>query len=130
MFGPRRLKGTRALLAAQTELSERASKLSVWMAEHPLVVAPVVGMEPPPIDFDRDLTHAEGVALFDRMRNAVWVNLFGLPALALPNGMQLVGRRLSEEEMLEAAAAIEADCRPEPLRPLVNQSPAVREERR
>jgi len=108
MFGERQLGGSVAdFLAAQVELSERASVLAAWMELNPLIVSPVVGIEAPPLDFDQDLSPRGAARLFDRMRNAVWVNLLGLPAISLPNGIQIAGRRFAEAELLDAAAAVE-----------------------
>lgn len=108
MFGARRLGGEAELDVARTELESLSAAVATWMEDHPLVVAPVAGMDPPRLDFDRALSPAAAGRLFDRMRNATWVNLLGLPALALPNGIQVVGRRFAEAEVLAAAAAVEA----------------------
>jgi amidase len=113
MFGPRRLSGLAELIAAQTELATWASAVATWMEDNPLVVAPVVGIEAPRLDFDCALSPSAAGKLFDQMRNAVWVNLLGLPAVAMPNGVQVVGRRFAEGEILDAAAAIE-DALPRP----------------
>jgi amidase len=75
------------------------------MEEHPLVVAPVAGMPPPPLDFDQYLSDEETADLFAHMRNIGWVNLLGLPSIALPNGIQIVARRFREAEALAAAEA-------------------------
>jgi len=40
------------------------------------------------------------------MRNVGWVNLLGLPSLALPNGIQIVARGFREAEALAAAEAV------------------------
>lgn len=118
MFGARRLGGEAELDVARTELESLSAAVATWMEDHPLVVAPVAGMDPPPLDFDRALSPAAAGRLFDRMRNATWVNLLGLPALALPNGIQVVGRRFAEAEVLAAAAAVEAAAeRPAMKRP-------------
>ncbi|HUG51245.1 MAG TPA: hypothetical protein VLZ78_09645, partial [Terrimesophilobacter sp.] len=61
----------------------------------------------PTLDFDHLLDLDATRKLFDQMRCVPWVNLFGLPALALPNGIQLVGRRFQEREVFAAARAIE-----------------------
>jgi amidase len=45
--------------------------------------------------------------LFDRMRGVLWVNLLGLPAVALGNGVQIVARRFHDRDALRAAQAIE-----------------------
>lgn len=105
MFGSRRLPGIAELVAAQTEPASLASAVSTWMDQNPLVVAPVVGAEPPPLGFDRDLSASGAAQLFDLMRNAVWVNLLGLPGAALPNGIQVVGRRFAEAEVFDAAGS-------------------------
>jgi amidase len=76
------------------------------MEEHALIVAPVAGMKAPPLDFDQYLDREATRQLFDRMRDVVWVNLLGLPSLALPNGIQLVARRFHEAEAAAAAAAV------------------------
>jgi len=89
---------------------ERAGLYEAWALaarRYPIVVAPIAGMPTPPLDFDVDLGRPATLALFDRMRCVPWVNLFGLPALALPTGIQLVGRRFHEADLLDAASAIE-----------------------
>lgn len=94
---------------------ERAGLLVEWAAfseRFPLVVAPVAGMPTPPLDFDHMLDAAATTALFDSMRCVPWVNLFGVPSLALPNGIQLVGRRFREDQLFAAARAIEPGLAP------------------
>jgi len=82
-------------------------EVAEWMEEHPLVLCPVAGMETPALDFDHMLDREQTQRLFDQMRNIPWVNLLGLPGVALPNGMQLVARRFHEAQALEAAAAVQ-----------------------
>ena len=94
-----------------TALFERRAlqrSVAAWMEDHPLVVCPVVGMTAPPLDFDEDLSLEETRDLFDRMRGQLWVNLFGLPAVALGDGTQIVARRFHDREALQAARAIES----------------------
>ena len=89
---------------------ERTGLLVQWAAfgeQFPLVVAPVAGMSTPLLEFDHMLDAAATTALFDSMRCVPWVNLFGVPSLALPNGIQLVGRRFREDQVFAAAQAIE-----------------------
>jgi amidase len=93
--------------AAWLERRALQDRLVRFLEEFPLVVAPVAGMPTPPLGFDDHIGSAASGELFDRMRCVVWVNLFGLPALALPNGIQLVTRRFHEPDLLATAAAIE-----------------------
>jgi amidase len=93
--------------AAWLERRALQDRLVRFLEEYPLVVAPVAGMPTPPLDFDDHIGVEASDALFQRMRCVVWVNLFGLPGLALPNGIQLVTRRFHEPDLLAAAAAIE-----------------------
>jgi amidase len=89
---------------------ERSALLDTWVRfaeDYPLVIAPVAGMTTPTLDFDHLLNLDKTKKLFDQMRCVPWVNLFGLPALALPNGIQLVGRRFHEHEVFAAARAVE-----------------------
>lgn len=96
-------------IAAFMERGELAREAAAWMQQHPLIIAPVAGMQAPPLDFDHFLSSEATQRLFDHMRNVMWVNLLGLPSVALPNGIQIVARRFHEHEAL-AAAAIVADA--------------------
>ena len=94
---------------------ERHGLLVEWAAfseQYPLIVAPIAGMPTPLLDFDHQLDAEATTALFDSMRNVPWVNLYGLPSLALPNGIQLVGRRFREDQIFAAARAIEPHLAP------------------
>jgi amidase len=93
--------------AAWLERRALQDRLVRFLEEYPLVVAPVAGMPTPPLDFDDHIGVQASAELFQRMRCVMWVNLFGLPGLALPNGIQLVTRRFHEPDLLAAAAAIE-----------------------
>lgn len=89
---------------------ERSAVYTAWAdvaRRYPIVVAPVAGMAAPLLDYDAFLGRAATLALFDRMRCVPWVNLLGLPGLALPNGIQLVGRRFHEADLFDAAYAVE-----------------------
>lgn len=92
-------------LAALLERRALARATAAWMEEYPLVLAPVAGMTAPALDFDEALSLEATRELFDRMRGALWVNLLGLPAVALGNGAQIVARRFHDRAALRAAAA-------------------------
>jgi amidase len=94
-------------LAAWRERRELQDRLVEAMGEYPLIVAPVAGMRAPLLDFDDHIGREASVALLDKMRCVPWVNLFSLPSLALPNGIQIVGRRFRELDVLAAGRAIE-----------------------
>ena len=94
-------------LDAVFERRALARAVAAWMEDHPLVLGPVAGMTAPPLDFDEGLSPEDTRALFDRMRGQLWVNLFGLPAVALGDGTQIVARRFHDREALRAARAIE-----------------------
>jgi amidase len=94
-------------LDALFERRALARAVAAWMEDYPLVLAPVAGMPAPPLDFDEGLSLEETRALFDRMRGQLWVNLFGLPAVALGDGAQIVARRFHDRDALRAARSIE-----------------------
>jgi amidase len=98
--------GVGPFAAAMAERLAHAAATAEWMERHPIVVSPVAGMATPRLDFDEHLPTAAVRDLFDRMRNALWVNLLGLPAVALPNGIQLVARRFREADAFAAATAV------------------------
>ena len=94
---------TSAYVAAFGERRAVAQAVGAWMETHPLVVAPIAGMPTPRLDFDHYLSVDATRDLFDHMRDVVWVNLLGLPSIALPNGIQIVARRFREDEAFAAA---------------------------
>ncbi len=108
MFGAYELgSDVSAYLAALVERSQIQITVAELMEQHQLILAPVAGMPAPPIEFDDHIGRDASIELFDQMRCVPWVNLLGLPSLALPNGMQLVGRKHDEATILEAGRAFE-----------------------
>lgn len=89
-------------------------------SRYPLILAPVAGMPAPELGFDDHLGVPASIELFDQMRCVPWVNLFSLPSLALPNGIQIVGRRFDELTVLQAGHAVERR-----LPPLVVATPSA-----
>jgi amidase len=94
----------------------RQSLLRAWGAfqeTHPLIVAPIC--TDIPFEVGKDRTTAEVAETVRRMRMAIAVNALGLPAVALPVGIedglpqavQVIGPRYREDLCLDAAAALE-----------------------
>jgi amidase len=99
---------------------ERRSLAREWsqmQARTPLILAPVYTQ--PPFGPDEDIEDSQpGEGIYRGMRLVVTVNLFSLPAVAvpvgldgdgLPLGVQIIGPRFREDLCLDAAAAIEAE---------------------
>jgi amidase len=101
--------------AAQLNAWMDADRLGVaWAAflqEHPIILSPVSCERPWIVGADIDRVNEIALA----MRMVVPVNILGLPACAvpvgvddgLPQGVQLIGDRFSENLLLDAAEAIE-----------------------
>jgi amidase len=96
----------RPFIEAEQELRSIAREVSEFMAEYPLILGPVTGMETPLIDYDYYLSEAETRELFDSMRSNVWVNALGLPGVALGNGAQIIGRDFHDTEVAVAAKQV------------------------
>ena len=108
MFGAYELGGdVAAYLQAMVERSSIQMTVAAVMERYQLVLAPIAGMAAPELGFDDHIGRAASIALFDRMRCVPWVNLLGLPSLALPNGIQIVGRKYDEATILAAGRAYE-----------------------
>jgi amidase len=106
VFGPaERGPDVARYLEAMVERRALAREIAAWMERYPLVLAPVTGMTAPPIEFDDMIPPEETAALLQRMRGVAWVNLLGLPAVALGNGAQVVARRFHDRDALAAARA-------------------------
>ncbi|HLS51773.1 MAG TPA: amidase family protein [Burkholderiaceae bacterium] len=100
---------------ALTERRKIVRELALWMENYPVVLCPVAGTEALEPDFDDYLGPEKTQELFNQMRSVPWVNLCGLPSLGLPNGVQLVGRRFYELQLLQVAAALQAALGPAPV---------------
>lgn len=96
-------------LEAWVQRRRIARETAVWMEDCQLVLTPIAGIAPPPLDFDRLIDDRDTATLFDAMRNVFWVPLLGLPAVALPNGVQIVARAYREGDALAAARAVEGN---------------------
>lgn len=97
----------RAIQKLWIERHDLLTKMFAFLDEFPIVVAPVAGMPTPPLHYDHFIGREASLELFDRMRSTPWVNVFNLPSLALPNGIQLVGRRWHELDVLDVGYDVE-----------------------
>ncbi|MEO3810167.1 amidase [Sphaerisporangium sp. B11E5] len=102
-------------------MMERAALVSAWaawMAETPLILAPVCGRPPFRIGADLDPEWLAGWPA--ALRVTVAANLLGLPAVTVPTGrsgdlpeaVQIIGPRFREDLCLDAAAAVESAIPP------------------
>lgn len=94
------------------ERHELMMKMWQFLEEYPIILAPVAGMIAPPLHYDHFIGREASLRLFDQMRSIPWVNMFNLPALALPNGIQLVGRRWHELDVIDVGYAVEKSLEP------------------
>lgn len=99
---------TDTYLARWQEWGRLRRELLVWMRTHPVIVSPVCGAPvPPPLDYDR---WADSDALTDivaSMRHSLWPACLGLPAIALPNGVQLAAGPHRDETLFAPARSVE-----------------------
>lgn len=104
-----------AYIAAFASRSAVARAWRLFHERYPLVLGPVVTMQPFEVGFDVAGVD-EFASLLRNFRLAGLVNLLGLPAAVvpvavaggLPQGVQIIGDRFREDLCLEAAEAIEA----------------------
>ena len=98
-------------MAAWTSRQRIANAWSVFLADHPIVLGPVVCERPWTVGDDLRRPTEMAAA----MRMVLPVNVLGLPSCAvpvgcddgLPQGVQLIGARFREDVLLDAAQAIE-----------------------
>lgn len=93
-------------IEAEKRLWTIESEMGQFMDQFPLILSPVTGYRRPPIDYDYNLTESGARKLFDHERCNVWVNALSLPAVALGNGAQLVGRRWYDADVATASADV------------------------
>jgi amidase len=102
------------LVRAMAERNRFIRAWTVFLADYPLFLTPF--LPTPPYDWDRDEQGPEGVR--EVLGAAVYsysMNLMGLPAACvpaglydgLPIGVQIVGRRFREDQILDAAEVVE-----------------------
>lgn len=102
------------LVRAMAERNRFIRAWTVFMADYPLVLTPF--LPAPPFAWNRDEQGAEGVR--EVLGSAIYsysMNLMGLPAGNVPAafhedvpvGVQIVGRRFHEDQILDACEAVE-----------------------
>jgi Asp-tRNA(Asn)/Glu-tRNA(Gln) amidotransferase A subunit family amidase len=113
-------------LGAWTQLRALERRAHAWMAEHPIVVAPVAPVPAFPLGGAFDDVRADGEPLRPggKLTICTWANVSGLPSIALPAGLdddglpvgvQLIGRIGHDRELLAVAATVEAALGPRPV---------------
>ena len=109
--------GAPALSALLGRRDAIAREWSLFMADHPLVLTPTWTQLPFPHGWDA-ASPANALGTLSLMRPVTHANLLGLPsacvpaaydeASGLPIGVLLTGRRMHDDQCLDAAEAIEA----------------------
>lgn len=103
-------------LAAWNERDERRGRLVEWMAEMPLIVAPVGAVQAFEHGARKVRVDEQLVSVFRAFGYSQTYNVYGLPVVSvpagrtrsgLPVGVQLIGRPFAEEMLLAAAQLIE-----------------------
>ncbi len=97
--------------AVWAEIYQHSAAWNVFFQDYPVVLSPVCCERPWMINDD----HTRVAEIARAMRMVVAVNILGLPGCAvpvgcddgLPQGVQLIGARFSEDLLLDAAQAIE-----------------------
>lgn len=112
------ISDTDTYLARWEEWSRMRRSLVRWMERYPLIVSPIAGMRvPPPLEYDHWADRPTMAGLVEQMRNSLWPACLGLPALALPNGVQIVAAPHRDESLFSPARIAEAslpECVPSP----------------
>ena len=101
-------------IKALADRNRLAREWAQFASTYPLILGPVSTEPPFPVGYDRAGKEAVGEMLHS-LRLVVAVNLLGLPAVAvpagvedgLPQGVQVIGARFREDLCLDAAQAIE-----------------------
>ncbi len=93
-----------------------SAKLSEWMLETPLIIAPVGAMPAFEHGTRKVLVDGQALSIFRAFSYAQTYNVFGLPSVCipvartregLPLGVQIIGRPFAEEAVLAAASILE-----------------------
>lgn len=106
VYGPHELGDLAQWTGMEQRLYAIESEMGDFMDQYPLIICPVSGYRRPPIDYDYNLSDSDAQKLFDHQRWSVWVNTLNLPAVALGNDVQIVGRRWYDAEVACAASDV------------------------
>ena len=103
----RRPGDLRGYLRLWQERSALRARVYDWMARYPLVISPLAGWAgAPPLQYDHLVGETETARIVTAMRNALWPPALGLPAVALPNGIQIAARPFHDLDAVAAAQAV------------------------
>lgn len=114
-FGPNHGKGPSAYFEGFNEILSFRQDWSMFMDRYPLILGPVCTRRQ--FTADADVQGRESILeIIESLLLTTAVNSMELPAVSLPvgvenglpQGVQVIGRRMKEEHCLEAAAVIEA----------------------
>ena len=93
------------------------AQVAAWQVEHPIAIAPIMGTPAFELGADSYTINGEQVNMVESGSFCTYVNQLGLPAAAvpitksadgLPIGVQVIGRRDHELQVLEVAKKLEA----------------------
>lgn len=111
-----KIEAAEALAKAVLEREQNRERLLQWMRTTPLIISPVSATTAFAHGATRVTVSGESISIFRSCSYSQTVNLFGLPAVALPVardaaglpiGVQIIGRPFEESQVLGAAAIIE-----------------------
>jgi Asp-tRNA(Asn)/Glu-tRNA(Gln) amidotransferase A subunit family amidase len=111
-----KLEAAEAVANAVVERERWREELLRWMRLTPLIIAPVCATPAFEHGAPRVNVNGKSVSIFRSCSYSQTVNVFGLPAVAvpvsrtvkgLPVGIQIIGRPFQESEVLAVAAIIE-----------------------
>jgi amidase len=103
------IRDTSTYVERWQEWTQMRRQLQSWLERYPLIVSPIAGISVPlPLEYDHWVDSGTLETFVHQMRNSLWPACLGLPALALPNGVQLVAGPHRDEALFAPARAIEA----------------------
>lgn len=107
------LSSTEEYLQRWEEWAQLRRGLLTWMQKYPLLVSPISSMHLPlALEYDHWASTDELTDLVMDMRNSLWPAALGMPAIALPNGVQIVGAPHRDEALFAPARVIESALPP------------------